>query len=111
MCNSTNPPEVVLAATVWPNATADSFAACVATKNRLRIGLTVLFFAYYLALQVCAGWFRSVLATPVISAVNLGMVFTLSQYLFGAVVAIYYARRMRVIDERIATVLAAGATE
>lgn len=111
MRNSTNPPEAVFATTVWPNSTVDSFAACVSTKNRLRIVLTTLFFAYYLALQVCAGWFRSVLATPVISVVNLGMVFTLSQYLFGAVIAIYYASRMRVIDERIASVLAAGATE
>lgn len=111
MCNSTNTPDAVLMSGAWPGLKADSFAACVAAKNRLRIWLTALFFAYYLTLLVCAGWFRSVLATPVIGVINVGMMFTLSQYLFGAGISVYYARRMRDIDEGIATALDKGVAE
>ncbi|WP_158244302.1 DUF485 domain-containing protein [Trinickia dabaoshanensis] len=104
MRNATRPPDAIHMSGEWSSSNADSFAICVADKNRLRLGLTALFFAYYLVLLVCAGWFRSVLVTPVFGVINAGIVFALSQYLFGALVAVYYARRMRVIDARIAVV-------
>ncbi len=102
MRNATNPPDAVHMSGEWSSSNVDSFALCVADKNRLRIGLTALFFAYYLMLLICAGWFRSVLVAPVFGVINAGVIFALSQYLFGALVAVYYARRMRVIDARVA---------
>lgn len=83
---------------------AEVFDACVASKNRLLILLSGAFFAYYFTLVIGAGWFRSLFASPLFGQVNVGIVFTLSQYLFGAALALLYAKRMKAIDARIATV-------
>lgn len=97
---------------IAPPSTAESqpgtFEACVKSKNRLIIQLTTAFFVWYFALLIGDGWFRSQFATPITGMVNVGMLFTLSQYLFGAGLAIFYARRMRTIDAQIAAATAAG---
>ncbi|WP_174979684.1 DUF485 domain-containing protein [Pandoraea communis] len=85
-----------------------TFEACVKSKNRLIMRLTAAFFIWYFALLIGDGWFRSQLATPIAGVVNVGMVFALSQYLFGAGLAIFYARRMRTIDAQITSATAGG---
>ncbi|VVE57361.1 hypothetical protein PHO31112_05185 [Pandoraea horticolens] len=97
---------------IAPPSTAEfqpgTFEACVASKSRLIIRLTAAFFVWYFALLIGDGWFRSQFATPIAGMVNVGMVLTLSQYLFGAGLAIFYAWRMRTIDAQIAAATAAG---
>ncbi|WP_414439727.1 DUF485 domain-containing protein [Burkholderia sp. 22PA0106] len=98
-----------IAPTSPPTYLPGTFEACVASKHRLLVCLTAAFFAWYFALLIGDGWFRSLFATRIAGMLNVGMLFTLSQYLFGAGLAIVYARRMRIIDMQFAAMAAAAA--
>lgn len=97
------------APTSSPTCPPGTFEACVASKNRLLICLSAAFFVWYFALLIGDGWFRSLFATRIAGTLNAGMLFTLSQYFFGAGLAIVYARRMRSIDVQFAAMAAAAA--
>jgi len=53
---------------------------------------TVAFLAWYLLYVVCANWAPDFMATPVVGAVNVALVFGLLQFVSTFAIAIVYSR-------------------
>lgn len=81
----------------------ESFERCMAAKNRMLVTLSAVFFTYYFAFIVGAGWFRDIYVLPLMGGVNVGTAFAVSQYFFVAGLALIYAYRMKAIDIQITT--------
>lgn len=79
----------------------ESFEKCMAEKNRMLITLSAVFFTYYFAFIIGAGWFREIYVLPLMGGVNVGTAFAISQYFFVAGLALIYAYRMKRIDTQI----------
>ena len=70
--------------------------------KRHRRTLAVLFGAfvlYYFGLLLASAYFQPLCAIRVFGRVNVGLLFALSQYLFGGLVAWAYVAHMRATDE------------
>jgi uncharacterized membrane protein (DUF485 family) len=83
------------------SSAVDSFEKCMAEKNRMLITLSAVFFTYYFAFIIGAGWFRDIYVLPLIGGLNIGTAFALSQYFFVGGLALIYAYRMKRIDAQI----------
>ncbi|WP_397453195.1 DUF485 domain-containing protein [Pseudomonas sp. NA-150] len=77
------------------------FNKAMVAKNRMLLILSSVFCAYYFALIIGAGWFRSLFIMQLPGGLNVGIAFALSQYFFVAGLAVIYAWRMQRVDLQI----------
>lgn len=83
----------------WVNIHADpDFQALHAEKTRFLWSLMAFSITYYFLLPLGAAWFTDVYRTPVWGAVNVGLLFALSQFVVAWGVAWLYARRAAKFD-------------
>jgi len=75
-----------------------AFEREVLRHRRTLFWLVGAFVAYYFALVLGAAYFQEFFATRVFGRVNVGLLFALSQYVFGGLVAWAYVARMRITD-------------
>jgi uncharacterized membrane protein (DUF485 family) len=74
------------------------FQLCMRQKSRMLWILMTAFLCYYFALLAGAAYYRPLFAQMLIGNLNLGMAFTLSQYLFAGAIALVYAQYMKKVD-------------
>lgn len=60
--------------------------------------LTIAFLAYYALLLVGAAYFTNIFSIQIVGRINIGIIFTISQYFFGGIIAWVYVQKMHAID-------------
>ncbi|TBU86511.1 DUF485 domain-containing protein [Phytopseudomonas dryadis] len=92
----------------WEQLSRDeTFLAATREKYRLVTVLASISALYYFALPLGASWLRPLFTHYLVGDLNIGLLFAVSQYPVGAVLAYAYVRGLRRINPRIASVCAA----
>lgn len=70
------------------------------SKRQLRLVITLMasFLIYYALLLFGAAYFTKIFAIRITGSINVGIVFTVSQYFMAGVIAWIYVKKMQTID-------------
>jgi len=82
------------------------FRALCARKSRFLWGLMTIAIGYYFCLPIGAAWASAWYRIEVWGAINLGLVFALSQFVVAWAIAWFYARRAQEFDSAAAAIAA-----
>ena len=86
-------------------AALNEFEIEAARHRRMLTFLFTAFALFYFGLLVAAAYFPSLCAIRLVGRINVGMLFVVSQYLFGCLVAWIYVARMRRTDTVLHSIL------
>ncbi|MBD1599859.1 DUF485 domain-containing protein [Pseudomonas typographi] len=75
-----------------------NFAILVKRRRRLVSTLMLISMAVYFAIPLFSAYFPEFLSYKIYGAINVGLVYLVGQYFFGAAIAIFYAWRLKNID-------------
>ncbi|GEM_PF-7128086 len=87
------------------------FDRLVKTRRSLVTWLMVLSMSVYFAIPVITASAPSLLHIHIWGAINTGLVYLIGQYAFGTAIAVYYAYRLKRIDQQSEALLAAFAAK
>lgn len=89
----------------WELISRDTeFVATTRAKARLVTALMVVAALYYFALPLGASLLKPLFQQSLVGQLNVGLVFALSQYPVGALLALAYLRGTRTLDARLQAV-------
>lgn len=89
----------------WELISRDAeFVATTRAKARLVTALMVIAALYYFALPLGASLLKPLFQQSLVGELNVGLVFALSQYPVGALLALAYLRGARTFDARLQAV-------
>jgi uncharacterized membrane protein (DUF485 family) len=75
-----------------------NFAILVKRRRRLVSTLMLISMAVYFAIPLFSAYFPEFLSYKIYGAINVGLLYLVGQYFFGAAIAIFYACRLKSID-------------
>lgn len=74
------------------------FEKLVKRRRRLISVLMFISMAVYFAIPMVSAYIPALLAFKVYGAINVGLIYLIGQYFFGAAIAVFYAFRLKSID-------------
>ena len=81
------------------------FEKLVKRRRRLISLLMFISMAVYFAIPIFSAYFPALLAYKVYGAINVGLIYLIGQYFFGAAIAVFYAYRLKSIDKMAASLV------
>jgi uncharacterized membrane protein (DUF485 family) len=83
----------------WPVMLSNpQFRALVRTRRNTTLALSVVAALYYFSIPALIAWFPAFFTLRITPGLNLGLVFAVSQYPFGGLIAFVFLRRTAAID-------------
>jgi len=83
----------------WPAILSKpQFRALVRSRRNTTLTLSVVAALYYFSIPALIAWFPAFFALRITPGLNLGLLFAVSQYPFGGLVAFVFLRRIGAID-------------
>lgn len=82
-----------------------NFAVLIRRRRRLVSLLMFVSMAVYFAIPALSAYFPEFLAYKVVGAINVGLIYLVGQYFFGAAIAVLYAYRLKGIDRMAASLV------
>lgn len=74
------------------------FEKLVKQRRRIISVLMLISMAVYFAIPMFSAYFPELLAYKLYGTINVGLIYLVGQYFFGAAIAVFYAYRLKSID-------------